>query len=82
MKDTFWGSKEKKEESEFMNAQSGGSEAANGGNSNNIVEISNNKIFYYSTVDRGRVLKLNKAILNLSSSIVFCIDLTGHFNFP
>ena len=69
MKDTFWGSKEKKEESEFMNVQSGGGEAANGGNSNNIVEISNNKIFYYSTVDRGRVLKLNKAILNLGVSI-------------
>jgi ATP-dependent protease ClpP protease subunit len=69
MEDMYWASKKKKQ-TEFSDSEGGyNSSAANGGNVNNVVEVSNNKIFFYSVVDRGRVLKLNKAILSLSISM-------------
>lgn len=35
----------------------------------NLVEFSANNIFFYSTVSRPKILKLNKAIINLTSNI-------------
>ena len=70
MDDIFWTSKKDKRDKEFRDSDGGyGPGGANGGNSNNIVDVSNNRIFFYSTVDRGRVLKLNKALLSLSVSM-------------
>jgi len=70
MDDIFWTSKKEKRNKEFRDSDGGYAPGgANGGNSNNIVDVSNNRIFFYSTVDRGRVLKLNKALLSLSVSM-------------
>ena len=36
----------------------------------NVVEFSNNNIFFYSTVNRPKILKLNKALLNLGNNLM------------
>tara|TARA_B100000214_G_scaffold375219_1_gene360636 strand:- start:2807 stop:3445 length:639 start_codon:yes stop_codon:yes gene_type:complete len=70
MEDLYWTSGGRKRDKEFRDSDGGyGSGGANGGNSNNIVDVSNNRIFFYSTVDRGKVLKLNKALLSLGISM-------------
>ena len=43
-------------------------DAAASGN-DNIVEVVNNRIYFYSAVDRARILKLNKSIHNLGISL-------------
>jgi ATP-dependent Clp endopeptidase proteolytic subunit ClpP len=72
VKDIYWNSTMldmEKEEKEVKNSHGSGPGGANSNNSNNVVEVFNNKIFYYSVVDRGRILKLNKAILSLGVMI-------------
>ena len=37
---------------------------------NNVVEFSNNRIYFYSAVNRPKILKLNKGIYNLSVNML------------
>ena len=70
MKDIYWNSEEPiGKEQEFKSSHGESNDSHGNANSNNVVEVVNNRIFYYSVVDRGKVLKLNKAILALGVSI-------------
>jgi ATP-dependent Clp endopeptidase proteolytic subunit ClpP len=69
MKDYHWGLEEetgevvtvKKVQSPFENSDS---------DENNLVEFSNNKIFFYSGVSRQKILRLNKAIVNMNNNLL------------
>ena len=39
------------------------------GDEHNLVEFANNNIFFYSAVTRPKILKLNKAIMNLNNNL-------------
>jgi len=69
MRDYFWGSAEEEEKSvtphEFaVESRNHASE------DNNIVEISQNRIYFYSGVTRPKILKLNKGIYNLNVNMM------------
>ena len=48
----------------------------------NLVEVSNNRIYFYSMVTRPKILKLNKAIQNLNNHIKCRSVLYGSDNTP
>jgi len=51
-------------------APTGAAEQASSSTNNNIVEAVNNRIYFYSAVDRLRVFKLNKTIRNLQVNLL------------
>ena len=66
MKDYFWGSKETEETSEPMSVHEYASEKKlHASTDNNVVEVSHNRIYFYSGVTRPKILQLNKGIFNL-----------------
>ena len=71
MRDSFWGS-EKEEASERMTPHEYATErySAGPGEDNNIVEVSHNRIYFYSGVTRPKILKLNKSIFNMNVSML------------
>jgi len=69
MRDYYWGSKEKEEEETSVSPHEFASESqAHASQDNNVVEISYNRIYFYSGVTRPKILKLNKGIFNLNTS--------------
>jgi len=69
MKDVIWlGGANKKEESAKSTSIS--SLVAGSKDENNVVETSNNSVYFYSEVTRPKILQLNKAINNLESNLL------------
>jgi len=66
MKDYYWGLEEEK--GEVVKKVSSPKENASN-NDFDIVEFSGNRIFFYSGVSRPKVLKLNKAVINLNNNL-------------
>ncbi len=66
-----WGSKEEEENMPPLTVHEAVSESlGHAGEDQNIVEVSNNKIYFYSGVTRPKILKLNKSIYNLNVSML------------
>ena len=62
MKDIFWAGKDKKDkESTPISANS---------DKNNVVETTNNRIYYYSEVSRQKILILNKSLKSLNDNLL------------
>ncbi len=71
MKDYFWGSTEGETISEPTTPHEFASENKNHASvDNNVVEFSQNRIYFYSGVTRPKILKLNKGIYNLNVSML------------
>ena len=66
MKDYYWGLEEEK--GEITKRVASPKENANN-NDFDVVEFSGNRIFFYSGVSRPKVLKLNKAVINLNNNL-------------
>ena len=70
MKDCLWGCEEEQPK-KILSVHDALLEAKDGPTQeNNIVEISNNRIYFYSGVTRPKILKLNKGIFNLNISML------------
>tara|TARA_Y100000310_G_scaffold311139_1_gene357151 strand:+ start:387 stop:1001 length:615 start_codon:yes stop_codon:yes gene_type:complete len=69
MKDIFWAGKDKKDgESPPIGAST---------DKNNVVETTNNRIYYYSEVSRQKILVLNKSLRNLNDNLLNQSQLLG-----
>tara|TARA_R100001082_G_C4351052_1_gene154534 strand:+ start:49 stop:672 length:624 start_codon:yes stop_codon:yes gene_type:complete len=65
MKDIFWSEKTEFDvENRAQRPQSATSDK------NNIVETTNNRVYYYSEVSRPKILVLNKSLRNLSDNLI------------
>ena len=70
MKDYYWGSESEQIEMPLTNKKREQIPYENNGDSDfNLVETTNNRIYYYSMVNRPKVLKLNKSIQNLDNHL-------------
>jgi len=69
MKDIFWAGKDKKDKE---NPPIGASI-----DKNNVVETTNNRIYYYSEVSRQKILILNKNLRNLNDNLLNQAQLLG-----
>jgi len=68
MKNYHWGMEE--ESGEIVTVKKVQSPVENSdSDETNLVEFSNNKIFFYSGVSRQKILRLNKAIVNLNTNL-------------
>ena len=65
MKDIFWS---EKTEFDVTNRSQRPQSAAS--DKNNIVETTNNRVYYYSEVSRPKILVLNKSLKNLSDNLI------------
>ena len=71
MKDYFWGSAEKEEESTPISVHDFTAETkGHVSTDNNVVEFSHNRIYFYSGVTRPKILQLNKGIFNLNVNML------------
>jgi ATP-dependent protease ClpP protease subunit len=72
VRDYFWGSKEEVEpEGEAMSPHDFTSESkGHASTDNNVVDFSQNRIYFYSGVTRPKILKLNKGIFNLNVNML------------
>ena len=62
MKDIFWAGKDKKDkDSPSINSST---------DKNNVVETTNNRIYYYSEVSRQKILVLNKSLRSLNDNLL------------
>ena len=69
MRDYYWGSKEEEDDESVVSPHDFAREnQAHASQDNNVVEISYNRIYFYSGVTRPKILKLNKGIFNLNTS--------------
>ncbi len=67
MRDYFWGSKKEEEDLEPGTIHDFASESkAHASTDFNVVEMSHNRIYFYSGVTRPKILQLNKNIFNLN----------------
>ena len=62
MKDVFWSTIEAAKKEESTQNATISSPIGAGKDDNNVVESSNNTIYFYSEVTRPKILQLNKAI--------------------
>jgi ATP-dependent Clp endopeptidase proteolytic subunit ClpP len=69
MKDKFWGSQEEKQRQPSIHEMTAES-LGHASEDFNAVEFANNRIFFYSGVTRPKILKLNKGIYTLSTSMI------------
>jgi len=72
MKDYYWGEAEEKSVPQQPTIHQSIVETSDmgPGSENNIVEVSHNRIYFYSGVTRPKILKLNKGIHNLNVSML------------
>ena len=74
MKDYYWGEEEEKKQPPPLPTTIHQSLIENGelgpGSENNVVEVANNRIYFYSGVNRPKILKLNRGIHNLNVSML------------
>jgi len=69
MKDIFWAGKDKKDKE--------GTPVVATSDKNNVVETTNNRIYYYSEVSRQKILVLNKNLRNLNDNLLNQAQLLG-----
>jgi len=70
VRDYFWGSTEEEAATEPTSPHEFASESQNHASvDNNVVEFSQNRIYFYSGVTRPKILKLNKGIFNMNVSM-------------
>ena len=69
MKDLFWAGKDKKDKEDIPIVATS--------DKNNVVETSNNRIYYYSEVSRQKILVLNKSLKNLNDNLLNQAQLLG-----
>jgi len=69
MKDIFWAGKDKKDNDNPP--------IASNSDKNNVVETSNNRIYYYSEVSRQKILVLNKNLRSLNDNLLNQAQLLG-----
>ena len=69
MKDIFWAGKDKKDKEAPPVVATG--------DKNNVVETTNNRIYYYSEVSRQKILVLNKSLRNLNDNLLNQAQLLG-----
>jgi len=80
MKDCFWGSVEEQLEIPLCNEKGKKTKIPyedSAESEHNLVEVTNNRIYYYSMVNRPKILRLNKAIQNLNNNMVCRAALYG-----
>ena len=70
MKDFFWGSEEELEPKKKTPHEFASESAGPPSIDNNQVEISNNRIYFYSGVTRPKILTLNKGIYNMNINML------------
>ena len=71
MKDQFWGSEENKEEKSHTSVHDFASEStAHASTDFNVVETSHNRIYFYSSVTRPKILQLNRYLFNLNVNML------------
>ena len=71
MRDYFWGSTEEEPAGEPTSPHEFASESQNHASvDSNVVEFSQNRIYFYSGVTRPKILKLNKGIYNLNVNML------------
>ena len=72
MKDTFWGTTESNPpETEKISVHDFASETqAHASTDFNVVDTSHNRIYFYSSVSRPKILKLNKYLFNLNINML------------
>lgn len=71
MRDYFWGSEEDEDEIEGISPHDFTSESkGHASTDNNVVDFSQNRIYFYSGVTRPKILKLNKGIYNLNVNML------------
>lgn len=73
MKDFFWGSEEdpSTEQPQSKSIHEVASEPkVHASTDNNVVDFTHNRIYYYSSVNRPKVLQLNKGIFNLNVNML------------
>jgi len=69
MKDIFWAGKDKKDKEDTPVVATS--------DKNNVVETTNNRIYYYSEVSRQKILVLNKNLRNLNDNLLNQAQLLG-----
>jgi ATP-dependent protease ClpP protease subunit len=69
MFDHYWGAKEEGEDLRSTHDMASETKA-HATTDNNVVELSHNRIYFYSAVTRPKILKLNKGIFNLNVSML------------
>ena len=71
MKDFFWGSEEEIQTEQPKTVYDYASETkAHASTDNNVVDFTQNRIYFYSAVSRPKVLQLNKGIFNLNINML------------
>ena len=70
MLDHFWGAKSEEVEDLRSPHEMASESKAHSTTDNNVVEISHNRIYFYSGVTRPKILKLNKGIFNLNIALL------------
>ena len=71
MKDLFWGSKETEQDPAAIDIHGQALESTlHSSVDNDIVEFSQNRVYFYSGVTRPKILKLNKGIFNLNINML------------
>ena len=76
MRDYFWGNQEEQMEMPLTSKKRDAIPYENSSDNDfNVVESTNNRIYYYSMVNRPKILKLNKSIQNLNNHMR-CRDVT------
>ncbi len=69
MKDKFWGSEEEEIRQPLTVHEMTAETLGHAGEDHNVVEFTNNRVFFYSGVTRPKILKLNKGLYTLSTSM-------------
>mgnify|MGYP001315676991 FL=1 len=70
MRDYFWGSKEEETKEPMSVHEFARDSVGHAAEDFNAVEISNNRIYFYSGVTRPKILKLNRSIYNLNVNML------------
>jgi ATP-dependent protease ClpP protease subunit len=69
MRDYYWGNTEAEQATPKKTEDTNTPYENNDGDEWNAVECSGNKIYFYSSVTRPKILKLNKSIVNMSNGL-------------
>ena len=70
MRDYFWGEKEEEQQEPISIHEYSSESKGHASTDNNVVDFSQNRIYFYSGVTRPKILQLNKGIFNLNINML------------
>ena len=70
MRDSFWGTMDPDSTAPLTPHQVASESRASSSKDNNVVEMSHNRIYFYSGVTRPKILQLNKNIFSLNTNLL------------